>query len=65
MEAAPIEAAYLPFTGRLRAGGFSEPGADWNAGQIGAHICLSCELFSDLAERLHGGEDVSGPRIST
>jgi hypothetical protein len=59
MEAPPIEAACLPFAGRLRAGGSSGPGAGWNAGQIGAHICLSSELFSDLAERLHRGEDVS------
>jgi len=59
MDASPIQAAYLPFAGTLRAGGFSELGASWSASQIGAHICLSSELFSDLAERLHGGEDVS------
>jgi DinB superfamily len=59
MGASPIQAAYLPFADTLRSGGFREPEAGWNAGQIGAHISLSNELFSDLAERLHDGDDVS------
>lgn len=53
-----IEAAYVPFAQALRSGGFSEPETGWNAGQIGAHISMNCELLSDLADRLHRGEDI-------
>jgi len=59
MQSSPIQAAYLPFAQTLRAGGFAEPPAGWNAGQIAAHIALSNEQFSDLAGRLRDGEDVS------
>jgi hypothetical protein len=54
-----IRAAYVPFAETLRAGGFTEPDAGWNASQIGAHISMNCELLSDLADRLHSGEDIS------
>jgi hypothetical protein len=59
MQSSPILSAYQPFAQTLRAGGFAEPGAGWNASQIGAHISLSNEQFSDLADRLRNGEDVS------
>jgi len=54
-----IQMAYLPFAETLRKGGFSEPDTGWNASQIGAHIALNNELLSDLADRLHRGEDIS------
>lgn len=59
MDRASIEAAYQPFADALQAGGFTEPGTGWNAGQIGAHISLNNELFSDIAERMHRGDEVS------
>lgn len=59
MDRASIEAAYQPFADALQAGGFSEPDTGWNAGQVGAHIALSNELFSDIAERMHRGDEVS------
>jgi hypothetical protein len=59
MNASPIQAAYLPFAESLQAGGFSDPKAGWTAGQVGAHVALSNEIFSELADRLHEGEDVS------
>ena len=52
-------AGYQAFAETLRAGGFSEPDTGWNASQIGAHVALSNELFSELADRRHGGEDIS------
>ena len=36
MESSPVHAAYVPFAQTLRAGGFSEPAAGWNASQVGA-----------------------------
>jgi hypothetical protein len=59
MQSSPILSSYLPFAQTLRAGGFAEPDAGWNASQIGAHISLSNEQFSDLADRLRNGENVS------
>jgi hypothetical protein len=59
MQASPIQAAYLPFAELLQAGGFTDPDTGWTAGQVGAHVSLSNEIFSDLAERMHKGEDVS------
>ena len=59
MPSSPMLSSYLPFAQTLRAGGFAEPEAGWNASQIGAHISLSNEQFSDLADRLRNGEDVS------
>jgi hypothetical protein len=59
MTAEQIQAAYVPFAEALRAGGFSQPDTGWNASQIGAHICLNSDLLSEIAGRLHGGEDVS------
>jgi hypothetical protein len=59
MQSSPILSSYLPFAQTLRAGGFAEPDAGWNASQVGAHISLSNEQFSDLADRLRNGEDVS------
>jgi hypothetical protein len=50
---------YQAFAETLRAGGFGEPDTGWNASQIGAHIAVSNELFSELAERMRGGEDIS------
>jgi DinB family protein len=58
VESSSIRAAYLPFARTLRKGGFAEPAAGWNAGQIAAHISLSNEQFSELADRLRDGEDV-------
>jgi hypothetical protein len=59
MGTSSIEAAYQPFADALQAGGFTEPGGGWNASQVGSHIALSNELFSDLAERMHRGDEVS------
>jgi len=59
MESSPVAAAYGPFAQTLREGGFSEPSDGWNARQVGAHISMSNELFSELADRVHGGEDVT------
>src|SRR5690242_17612288 len=59
MESSPVKAAYGPFAQRLREGGFSEPAQGWNARQVGAHISMSNELFADLADRIHGGDDAS------
>ena len=59
MQASPIQAAYLPFAELLQSGGFTDPDTGWTAGQVGAHVSLSNEIFSDLAERMHKGEDVS------
>ena len=59
MPSSPLLSSYLPFAQTLRAGGFAEPDAGWNASQIGAHISLSNEQFSDLADRLRNGADVS------
>ena len=59
MPSSPMLSSYLPFAQTLRAGGFVEPDEGWNASQIGAHISLSNEQFSDLADRLRNGADVS------
>ncbi|HEY1324407.1 MAG TPA: hypothetical protein VGF32_29380 [Streptosporangiaceae bacterium] len=59
MGTSSIEAAYQPFADTLQGGGFTEPDSGWNASQVGAHIALSNELFSDLAERMHRGDEVS------
>jgi hypothetical protein len=59
MEISPMQARYLRFADLLRTGEFREPGDGWNASQVGAHIALSNQLFSELADRLHDGEDVS------
>jgi Mycothiol maleylpyruvate isomerase N-terminal domain len=55
MEAPPVQASYLPFAQTLRAGGFSEPAEGWNAAQVGAHISMSNELFSELADQIRAG----------
>lgn len=57
MESSPVQAAYGPFAQTLREGDFSEPSHGWNAHQIGAHISMSNGLFSELADRIHGGAD--------
>jgi hypothetical protein len=54
-----IQAPYARFAEALRAGRFSEPDTGWNASQIGAHISLNNELLSQIAARLHSGEDAS------
>lgn len=59
MGSSPVQAAYGPFAQTLREGQFSEPADGWNARQVGAHISMSNDLFSELAERIHGGEDAS------
>ncbi len=59
MEPTPVHAAYLPFAQTLRTGGFSEPAAGWNASQVGAHVAMSNEIFSELADRIHAGDDPS------
>jgi hypothetical protein len=59
MEAPPVQTAYLPFAQTLRAGGFSEPAEGWNAGQIGAHISMSNDLFGELADQIHAGGEPS------
>jgi hypothetical protein len=59
MGSSPVQAAYGPFAQTLREGGFSEPGDGWNARQVGAHISMSNELFSELADRIHDGDDAS------
>jgi hypothetical protein len=59
MTASPIQAAFGPFADALRAGGFQPPAVGWNASQIAAHVVAGNELFSELAERLHGGAEVS------
>jgi hypothetical protein len=59
MEAPPVQTAYLPFAQTLRAGGFSEPTEGWNAGQVGAHISMSNDLFSELADQIHAGGEPS------
>ncbi len=59
MESSPVHAAYLPFAQTLRAGGFSEPAEGWNASQVGAHISMSNELFSELADQIHAGGEAS------
>ena len=59
MDLSPIQAAYLPFAESLETGGFTAPDTGWTAGQVGAHVSLSNEIFSDLAERMHKGEHVS------
>jgi hypothetical protein len=55
MEAPPVQASYLPFAQTLRAGGFSEPAEGWNAAQVGAHISMSNDLFSELADQIRAG----------
>ncbi|HEX5190170.1 MAG TPA: hypothetical protein VFW16_11545 [Streptosporangiaceae bacterium] len=55
MESSPVHAAYLPFAQTLRDGGFSEPAEGWDAGQIGAHISMSNDLFSELADEIRAG----------
>ena len=59
MEAPPVQTAYLPFAQTLRAGGFSQPAEGWNAGQIGAHISMSNDLFSELADQIRAGGEPS------
>jgi DinB superfamily len=59
MESSSVEAAYGPFAKTLREGHFSEPAEGWNARQVGAHISMSNEMFSELADRIHGGDDAS------
>jgi hypothetical protein len=59
MESSPVQASYGPFAQALRKGGFIEPAEGWNARQVGAHISMSNELFSELADRIHAGGDVS------
>ena len=59
MEAPPVQAAYLPFAQTLRTGGFSAPAEGWNAGQIGAHISMSNDMFSELADQIHSGGEPS------
>lgn len=59
MQTSPVQAAYLPFADSLQAGGFTDPETGWTAAQVGAHVSLSNEIFSDLAERMHRGEGVS------
>jgi hypothetical protein len=59
MESSPVQASYGPFAQALREGGFREPAQGWNARQIGAHISMSNELFSELADRIRGGDDPS------
>ncbi len=56
MHADQIEAAYQPFAAVLREGGFAEPEQGWGASQIAAHIGLTNELFSELADRVRAGE---------
>ena len=53
MESTPVHAAYLPFAQTLRTGGFIEPASGWNASQVGAHVAMSNEIFSELADRIH------------
>lgn len=59
MESTPVHAAYLPFAQTLRDGGFSEPAEGWNASQIGAHISMSNDLFSELADQIRAGGEAS------
>lgn len=59
MESSPVHAAYLPFAQTLRDGGFSEPAQGWNARQVGAHISMSNDLFSELADQIHAGGEAS------
>jgi DinB superfamily len=59
MESSSVEAAYGPFAKTLREGHFSEPAEGWNARQVGAHISMSNEMFSELADRIHGGDPAS------
>lgn len=59
MQPSQILSSYFSFAQTLREGGFAEPDAGWNARQIAAHISLSNEQFSDLADRLRNGEEVS------
>jgi Mycothiol maleylpyruvate isomerase N-terminal domain len=56
MQAEKIETAYLPFADTLCEGGFNDPDHGWGAAQIGAHIAMSNELFSELADRVRAGE---------
>jgi hypothetical protein len=59
MVPSPVHAAYLPFAHTLRDGGFSEPAEGWNARQVGAHISMSNDLFSELADQIHAGGEAS------
>ena len=59
MEAPPVQTAYLPFAQTLRAGGFSQPAEGWNAGQIGAHISMSNDLFGEFADLIRAGGEPS------
>ncbi len=59
MESSPVHAAYLPFAQTLRAGGFSEPAAGWSASQVGAHVAMSNDIFSELADRIRAGDEPS------
>lgn len=56
MQAEKIETAYQPFADTLREGGFTDPDHGWGAAQIAAHIGMSNELFSELADRVRAGE---------
>jgi hypothetical protein len=56
MQAEEIKAAFEPFAQTLREGGFPESDDGWGAREIAAHIAITNELYSELADRVRAGE---------
>src|SRR5580698_7910547 len=56
MLAEEIKAAFEPFAQALREGGFPESDDGWGPKEIGSHIAITNELYSELAERVRAGE---------
>jgi hypothetical protein len=59
MDSTEIQAAYGVFVDTLRAGGFTEPDAGWDASLIAAHIAANNDSIASVAEELAAGRHPS------
>jgi hypothetical protein len=59
MDSAEIDQAYQAFADTLRAGGFTQPDAGWDASLIAAHIAANNDLIASVAEDIAAGQHPS------